>query len=340
MQIPKDHCSVKDVPSLLQSPEFYPQLDEDKKNLLDDSILDLYEEKDFSFDIKSHLKPPIPQSPNYLDEDRQILFDDSPIPNLNEEQDFSLNIIPKLNSGLNLDEEEEEFGKREKSSPLFSISNKPTDIEDFNESKPLFIRKIENKKEEEKLPDYFKLDSCLKHFKVSVFGCLFWKINILADQCPELRSESSKSFKVPNAVTIDCDYIRNFDMLPVKIKDIITGKNFDISFWKKKDINNCQKNAKLIEIIEKGNSDISKSIKNLLDLDFEEAIKVFYDTSKFFTTFQESGLTKFYNDGFIKAKKQKLSLLDKYGFLEYIKFNSFPRAKIDQELLSKKRERI
>ena len=226
--------------------------------------------------------------------------------------------IPNLS--INLDEQKEEY------IPLYSISTKENQTEEDIESMPylpLFVKKILRQKEkgiEDLEPEYFKLDSYIKHWKVTISEYTTWKMDLLVKKvAPNLNKPL---FKIPEKITKNTNYVYNFDLLFSKIKDIGIIK------------------PQLNQIIKKASPEIVKEINKILEFTYEEAIKAFYDDKKIFGIFRNSKLTQFYEKWFKKFKnsKEENPSLDNYGFLQFIKFESCPKSKADQELIGRKRK--
>jgi hypothetical protein len=110
----------------------------------------------------------------------------NPIINLEEEEDYEPNLyFIKKEKGMNIDDinsmplfikgilEQKEDNKpylySEKIEKAFSV--------DDIKSMPLFIKRILEQKEDIRLPEYFKLEACVKHWKVAVNQYISWKID-------------------------------------------------------------------------------------------------------------------------------------------------------------------
>ena len=239
-----------------------------------------------------------------------------------------LDIFPALNPGLSLDEEKDENNFKY----LFNFVNKNQNckLEYEGDLRPLFIVKIENE-EEKILPQYFKLDSCIKHFKVSITQYVVEVLNLNLN-----NSNCKDQFQIPSSkkFTANTNYVDNFDFLFMKIKDILV-------IGLKNEEAQAENNNELIKLIYEDKSDKYEAVKNILELNYENIIQAFYNDTKIFNKFKQSKLTQFYNDenrGF--PKQFKFSLLENYGFLDFIKNKSFPRNNKDKVLLEKKRERL
>ena len=255
-------------------------------------------------------------------------FNDSLFPISKEFHDVGFEIAFKNNFtnpnlSINLDEEKEECIS------LYSISTKENkseeeDIESMS-CLPLFIKKILKQKEkgiEDLEPEYFKLDSYIKHWKVAISEYITSEIDVLVKKvAPNLNKPL---FKIPEKITKNTNYVYNFDLLFSKIKDIGIIK------------------PKFNQIIKKASPKIVKEIYKILEFPYEEAIKAFYDDKKMFGFFRNRKLTQFYEKWFKKFKncKEENPLLDNYGFLQFIKFESCPKSKADQELIGRKRKSI
>lgn len=221
-----------------------------------------------------------------------------------------------LNPDLNLDEDID-------NDCLYYIKNEETKTYQSSVSKKLFESKIKNKQSSGGMPSYFKLDSCFKNFKVNINKNILDLINSDIAKYPEFNSAPKKLKKIDASFTTNCDYLFNFDMLSMTIKELLLS---------------TPQNWEIIKKIENGNFYVSEKIKSFLNSNYEEAIRAFYDNKKIFDKFRKDPVTKFYEEKF-KAIKG-FSLVENYGILKFIKFESFPRKKEDQELLRKKRERL
>jgi len=257
----------------------------------------------------------------------------NPIINLEEEEEYESNLyFIKKEKAMNIDDINSMplFIKRiseqkEDNEPyLYSIKKEEAfNADDINKSMPLFIKRILEQKEDIRLPEYFKLEACVKHWKVALNQYISWKINLVIEIIMGFESTFSSNkpfFKIPESMTKNCNYVDNFDWLSEKIKNL--GKI----------------NGKLKRKIEKIPLDDTKEINKILELTWEEAIKSFYNDKKIFEIFKSSKLTQYYEEGLKQCKIR--SFLENYGFLQYIKFESSPREKCNQEKLAQKRQRI
>lgn len=244
-------------------------------------------------------------------------------------QKIFLDIFPNLNSCMSLEEENDENNYK----LFFSTENQNHNciIEYEGDLKPQFIAKIE-KEDEKKLPEYFKLDSCIKHFKVSITEYMTDLLNLFLKNNLNFKI----LFQIPSSkmFTANTNYIDNFDYLFKKIKNIL------IIGIENKEVH-AVNNYELIKLIYKDDSEKSKKIKNILELNYENIIQAFYNDTKIFEKFKQSKFTQFYNDkdkGF--PKQFKYSLLENYGFLVFLKYKSFPRDNKDKVILQQKRKRL
>lgn len=248
-----------------------------------------------------------------------------PISSSEYEKNF-WNIFPAPNTGLCLDEEKDEYNCR-----YLFIQNKNCKIEYEGDLRPLFIVKIENE-EDKILPQYFKLDSCIKHYKVSITQFMVEVLNLYLKKYLDIKNQ----FQIPSSkkFTANTNYVDNFDFLFMSIKDILIIGLKDEEFQ-------AVNNNNLIKIIYEDYSDKYEAIKNILELTYEKIIQAFYDDTKIFNKFKQSKFTQFYNDenkGF--PKQFKFSLVENYGFLDFIKNKSLPRNNKDKVLLEQKRKRL
>jgi len=275
--------------------------------------------------------------------------------NLNENEDFGNAFkknFPLPNPIINLEEEEDYepnlyFIKKEKAMNTDDINSMPLFIKGISEQKednepylysekiekafnaddiksiPLFIKRILEQKEDIRVPEYFKLEACVKHWKVAVNQYISWKIDLAIEIFMGFNSTFSSNkpfFKIPESMTKNCNYVDNFDWLSEKIKNL--GKI----------------NSKLKRKIAKIPLVDTYEINIIMELTWEEAIKEFYNDKKIFEIFKSSKLTQYYEEGLNQYKIR--SFVENYGFLHYIKFESSPREKCNQEKLAQKRQRI
>lgn len=248
-------------------------------------------------------------------------FKEQKLFNLNGEEDFQNAFnknFPSPNSIIKLDEEDEEY-----ESNLYFIKNEKAINKDDFKLMPLFIIRILEQKEDSQLPEYFKLDSCIKHWKVAINQYIAWKIDLPTKIYIEFKAKSSSNkplCKIPESITKNCNYVENFDWHSEKIKNLGKIK------------------CKLKRKIEKASPEINEEINRILELTWEEAIRLFFCDKKFFEIFKKSKLTQYYEE---RLKEFKIrSFTENYGFLQYIKFESSPREKINQIILAQKRQRI
>jgi hypothetical protein len=227
-----------------------------------------------------------------------------------------INSMPLFIKGiLEQKEDNEPYLYSEKIEKAFNV--------DDIKSMPLFIKRILEQKEDIRLPEYFKLEACVKHWKVAVNQYISWKIDHVIEKFMGFNSTFSSNkpfFKIPESMTKNCNYVDNFDWLSEKIKNL--GKI----------------NSKLKRKIEKIPLVDTKEINKIMELTWEEAIKEFYDGKGIFEIFKSSKLTQYYEEGLKQSKIR--SFVENYGFLQYIKFESSPREKCNQEKLAQKRQRI
>jgi len=256
----------------------------------------------------------------------------NPIINLEEEEEYESNLyFIKKEKAMNIDDinsmplfRKRNLEQKEDNEPyLYSEKIEKAINADDIKSMPLFIKRILEQKEDIRLPEYFKLEACVKHWKVAVNQYISWKIDHAIEKFMGFNSTFSSNkpfFKIPESMTKNCNYVDNFDWLSEKIKNL--GKI----------------NSKLKRKIAKIPLEDTKEINKIMELIWEEAIKLFYNDEKIFEIFKSSKLTQYYEEGLKQYKIR--SFVENYGFLQYIKFESSPREKCNQEKLAQKRQRI
>ncbi len=172
----------------------------------------------------------------------------------------------------------------------------------------------------------FRVDDAKKHFKVAINNFALDKLNYLIKNSL-LSKKLKKKIHSPNfkKFTSNVKELDNYEFLSYQLKDILVIGQKD---------NNLQsKNLFNIEKIfdYKKCPEETKKIKDFLNKNYEEIIKLFYE-SEMFQKFKNNELTKFFNNGIEKEKK--LSLLEDYGLIKLFKMTSKKR-KEEKILLDK-----
>jgi hypothetical protein len=165
------------------------------------------------------------------------------------------------------------------------------------------------------LPSYYRLDMAKKHFKVQISQFATVKLNNLIEKS-NLPNELKQSVHLPNSKEFTSKVTESFNYkcLSLSLREIfIIGKE------KLQNQNNEYFN-KIFEYFEKIGADNHpeslKEIKEFLEMNYEQLIMKFYDSSEF-NTFKEDNRSKFFNDG-IRVEKG-FSILENYGLIRLFK---------------------
>ena len=199
------------------------------------------------------------------------------------------------------------------------LENQKTQTKDTSEN----IQKNNIEKIKESKKDFqYRLDYYKKAFKVNCFQHLTEYLNRLISKCNFPKELKKKKLFKPNneSFTANAKEEDNYRFLFMPLKD---------AYCYVKDENNTkgislQKSnkifiAQLLKNIEEKGDKITKECETLrqyLNMNVEEYIKIYYDTEAF-KKFCEEDKIKFYEKEFIKEKK--FGMLEKYGFLKLTK---------------------
>jgi hypothetical protein len=234
-----------------------------------------------------------------------------------EREDFSIS--------LNKNKETESLKfiakKRAKSQDKESnyLDNQKTQTKDTSENiqKNNIVKIKERKQEFQYRLDYYK-----KAFKVSCFQHLTQYLNDLIPKCNFPKELKKKKLFKPNneSFTANAKEEDNYRFLSMPLKDAycyVKNENNTkgISLQKSNKIFIAQ----LLKNIEEKGDNITKECETLrqyLNMNVEEYIKIYYETEDF-KQFCEEDKIKFYEKEFIKEKK--FGMFEKYGFLKLIK---------------------
>ena len=165
------------------------------------------------------------------------------------------------------------------------------------------------------LPSYYRLDMAKKHFKVQISQFATVKLNNLIEKS-NLLNELKQPVHLPNSKEFTSKVTESFNYkcLSLSLREIfIIGKE-------KLQKQNNEYFNKIFEYFEKFGADnlpeSLKEIKEFLEMNYEQLIMKFYDSSEF-NSFKEDNRSKFFNDG-IKVEKG-FSILENYGLIRLFK---------------------
>jgi hypothetical protein len=274
---------------------------------IDASSCNLFHDKNSLFD--SPVEPNFQEDNSLNDEESMNAFPFT-IPNPLQNDEFTNNLVlPK---------------------PVDEDKVKENEINHMNSTQPSSDKKEDNKIElcsskikfknckidsSQNLPSYYRLDMAKKHFKVQISQFATVKLNNLIEKS-NLPNELKQSVHLPNSKEFTSKVTESFNYkcLSLSLREIfIIGKE------KLQNQNNEYFN-KIFEYFEKFGTDnlpeSLKEIKEFLEMNYEQLIVKFYDSSEF-NSFKEDNRSKFFNDG-IKAEKG-FSILENYGLIRLFK---------------------
>ena len=274
----------------------------------------------------------IDESSNNLFPDKNAFFDNPVEPNFQENNSLSdeesMNAFPfAFPNPLQNDEFTNNFFLPK---PVEEDKAMENEINQMNSTQPSSDKKGDNKIElcsskikfknckidsSQNLPSYYRLDMAKKHFKVQISQFATVKLNNLIEKS-DLPNELKQSVHLPNSKEFTSKVTESFNYkcLSLSLREIfIIGKE------KLQNQNNEYFN-KIFEYFEKFGKDnlpeSLKEIKEFLEMNYEQLIMKFYDSSEF-NIFKEDNRSKFFNDG-IRAEKG-FSILENYGLIRLFK---------------------
>ena len=288
--------------------------------------------EDLSMDQSWLFNERLDASSNNLFPDKNEYFDNPVEPNFQESNllsdEESMNAFPfTFPNPLQNDEFTNNFILPK---PLDEDKVKENEINHMNSTQPSSDKKGDNKiklcsskikfknckiDSSQNLPSYYRLDMAKKHFKVQISQFATVKLNNLIEKS-NLPNELKQSVHLPNSKEFTSKVTESFNYkcLSLSLREIfIIGKE------KLQNQNNEYFN-KIFEYFEKIGADnlpeSLKEIKEFLEMNYEQLIMKFYDSSEF-NTFKEDNRSKFFNDG-IRVEKG-FSILENYGLIRLFK---------------------
>jgi hypothetical protein len=287
-----------------------------------------------SMDESSLLNENIDASSNFLFHDKDSFFDNLNQPNFQEKYLFndkeSINAFPfpfpfpnplqndEYTNNLFLPKEIDEDKVKENANNDMNSTQPSSDKKGDNKIK-LCSSKIKFKNckidSSQNLPSYYRLDMAKKHFKVQISQFATAKLNNLIEKSV-LPNELKQSIHLPNSKEFTSKVTESFNYkcLSLSLREIfIIGKE-------KLQSQNNEYINKIFEYFKKFRTDnlpesLTK-IKEFLEMNYEQLIIKFYDSSEF-NIFKEDNRSIFFNDG-IRAEKG-FSVLENYGLIRLFK---------------------
>lgn len=205
---------------------------------------------------------------------------------------------------------------------IFKIESGNTEKEKINLEMNVDTNNINNTSEiSVNIKKKYRLDYYKKHFKVKFSRWMTDYVNKLIEKCQFKKKIGKLSLPDSKSFTGNPKIRDNKAFLSFKVKDIFSYE--DESKLKKEAKYQIQgKNKQKIKNIEnekymKGNLESFEKLISFLNSNLENAYEKFYSKEKYFKTFSENELTKFYDTFFIIEKGY--SLLKEKGFIKLCK---------------------
>ena len=187
-------------------------------------------------------------------------------------------------------------------------------------------KKFKTEKKQKNLPTYWRFDMVKKHWKshINDYGKDIINKEIkesdLPNELKKLLIHKPDSLKFTANVTVS----ENFKFLKLSLREVFTLGKKSGKLPRQND-ENITAIFNYFENIGYNNlSESMKRIKSFFEMTYEDLIKRFYDSDKFFE-FKDYDNTKFYDDGTIK--QEGFSLLDQYGLINLFKMLEKKRSR-------------
>ena len=203
--------------------------------------------------------------------------------------------------------------KDENSKALVSSTRSNSDKKSKNTITKSSIFKIKKKN----CPDYWRFDATKKHWKSKISQFAEENLNKLI-KLSDLPEQLKIPIHKPNSLsfTANVKIKDNYNFLSYNVRDICTIGKESEDLQKE----NNKAFTKIYNYFNKiGNDNLSENVrkvKDFLEMNYEELIRMFYDSSDFIV-FKEDHMTKFFDEG--TKKQEGFSLLDDYGLIKVFK---------------------
>ena len=220
-------------------------------------------------------------------------------------------------------ESEETKEKQEKQDKINSTKNSSDKKTEFKIEKLLFTseKNISNefpkKDKNNGLPSYFRMDMAKKYYKTKISQFATNKLNYYIKKS-NLPFKLKKNIHLPSSKLFTSKVTEsvNYNSLNYSLRKIFTiGKEKDK--LQKNNFTNISKIDGYIQNFE--DEQLSESIlnvKNFLDMNYEDLIRMFYDSEEFLA-FKNEKLTKFFDKGVLSQEGFNLS--EGYGLIRLFK---------------------
>ena len=186
--------------------------------------------------------------------------------------------------------------------------------------------KFKTEKKQKNLPTYWRFDMVKKHWKsyISEFGKDFINNEIKESDLP---NKLKKLIHKPDSIkfTANATVSANFKFLGLSLREVFTlGKQTEK--LPKQNDENISAIFNYFENIGDNISESMKRIKLFFEMNYEDLIKMFYDSPKFIK-FKDDEKTKFYDKG--TKTQEGFSLLEQYSLVNLFKMLQKKRKRND-----------
>lgn len=309
-----------------------------------------------SFPLKDDLDPIEMHSPIFMPDDSGFFPQNSFVYNIYEENpeiDIKDNLYNNPTNNFDLKEKEKENPKfsgnsknnekkleiselsskneseqtkkiKDKQDKIINTTNNSSDKKaEFKIEKLLFTFEknisngITDKNKSSGLPSYFRMDMAKKYYKTKISKYATDELNEYIKNS-KLPFKLKKKIHLPNSKLFTSKVTEkiNYNSLNYSMREIFTiGKEKD-QLQKKNFVYFSQIDEYIRNLTDEQMSENILNIKNFLDMNYEDLIRMFYDSKKFLK-FKNYELTKFYDNGVLSQDGFKLS--EGYGLIKLFK---------------------
>ena len=228
------------------------------------------------------------------------------------EGDINFNKMDGVNNDEDHYSKEVKTQKAENSNVLLSSTCSNSDKKSKNTITKSSIFKIKNN-----CPNYWRFDATKKHWKSKISQFAEENLNKLI-KLSDLPEQLKIRIHKPNSLsfTANVKIKDNYNFLSYNVKDIFTIGKESEDLQKQ----NNEAFTKIYNYFNKiGIDNLSESerkVKDFLEMNYEDLIRMFYDSSDFIV-FKEDHMTKFFDEG--TKKQEGFSLLENYGLIKVFK---------------------
>lgn len=167
------------------------------------------------------------------------------------------------------------------------------------------------------LPSYFRMDMAKKYYKTKISQFATDRINKYIKKS-NLPIKLKKNIHLPNSklFTSKVTETINYNSLNYSLREIFTIRKEKDNLQKKNFFNFSKIDRYIENLKDKQLSESILNIKNFLDMNYEDLIRMFYDSEEFLV-FKNDELTKFFDKGVFSQEGFPLS--DDYGLIKLFK---------------------